>query len=57
MNSAQINHIMREFEKQSSIMEGKEEVMNDAMDDVLGEDGDEEERSVSNNNTIYNAMC
>ena len=31
-----------EFEKQSEIMEMKEEMMNDAIDDAMGEDDDEE---------------
>ena len=35
-----------EFEKQSEIMEMKEEMMNDAIDDAMGEDDDEEERYV-----------
>jgi len=39
----QIQKILQEFEKQSEIMDMKEEMMNDAMDDALGEEGDEEE--------------
>ena len=35
---------MMEFEKQSEIMDMKEEMMNDAIDDAMGEDDDEEER-------------
>lgn len=38
-----IQKIMMEFEKQSEIMDMKEEMMNDAVDDVLGEEDDEEE--------------
>lgn len=37
---------MMEFEKQSEIMDMKEEMMNDAIDDAMGDEGDEEERSV-----------
>lgn len=35
---------MMEFEKQSEIMEMKEEMMNDAIDDAMGDEDDEEER-------------
>lgn len=37
---------MREFEKQSEMMDMKEEMMNDAIDDAMGDEADEEERSV-----------
>ena len=37
MNLPQIQKIMMEFEKQSEIMDMKEEVMNDAIDEVIGE--------------------
>jgi len=43
MNLPQIQRILQEFEKQSEIMGMKDEMMNDAMDDALGEEGDEEE--------------
>ncbi|MGH0191399.1 UNVERIFIED_CONTAM: hypothetical protein FKN15_062902 [Acipenser sinensis] len=36
--------IMMEFEKQSEIMDMKEEMMNDAIDDAMGDEDDEEER-------------
>jgi len=39
----QIQKILQEFEKQSEIMDMKEEMMNDAMDDALGGEDDEEE--------------
>jgi len=39
----QIQQILQEFEKQSEIMDMKEEVMNDAIDDAMGDDLDEEE--------------
>ena len=42
----QIQKIMMEFEKQSEIMDMKEEMMNDAIDDAMGDEDDEEERSV-----------
>ena len=43
MNLPQIQKIMQEFEKQSEIMDMKEEMMNDVMDDAMGDDNDEEE--------------
>ncbi|CAI5441706.1 unnamed protein product [Caenorhabditis angaria] len=43
LNLPQIQKIMMEFEKQSEIMDMKEEIMGDAIDDALGEAGDEEE--------------
>lgn len=43
MNMPQIQKIMMEFEKQSEIMDMKEEMMTDTMDDALGEEDDEEE--------------
>lgn len=39
----QIQKIMMEFERQSEIMEMKEEMMNDAIDDAMGDEDDEEE--------------
>ncbi|KAF0287392.1 Charged multivesicular body protein 2a [Amphibalanus amphitrite] len=39
----EIQKIMMEFEKQSEIMDMKEEMMDDAIDDALGDDEDEEE--------------
>lgn len=33
-----------EFERQSEIMDMKEEMMNDAIDDAMGDEDDEEER-------------
>lgn len=35
-----------EFEKQSEIMDMKEEMMSDAIDDAMGDEDDEEERWV-----------
>lgn len=40
----QIQKIMMEFEKQAEIMDMKEELMNDAIDDAMGDEDDEEER-------------
>jgi charged multivesicular body protein 2A len=40
----QIQRILQEFEKQSEIMDMKEEMMNDAIDDAMEDEGDEEER-------------
>uniref|UniRef100_A0A3Q3VMG0 Charged multivesicular body protein 2A n=1 Tax=Mola mola TaxID=94237 RepID=A0A3Q3VMG0_MOLML len=39
----QIQKIMMEFERQSEIMDMKEELMNDAIDDAMGDEDDEEE--------------
>merc|ERR1712226_1207363 len=43
MKLPQIQKIMMEFEKQSEIMEMKEEMMTDAIDDAMGDEDDEEE--------------
>lgn len=37
---------MQEFEKQSEIMDMKEEMMSDAIDDAMGDEADEEERLI-----------
>lgn len=47
MNLPQIQRILQEFEKQSEIMDMKEEIMNEAMDDAMEDDGDEEETWVT----------
>lgn len=44
MKLPQIQKIMMEFERQSEIMDMKEEMMNDAIDDAMGDEDDEEER-------------
>ena len=43
MNLPEIQKIMMEFEKQSEIMDMKEEMMDDAIDSAMGDDDDEEE--------------
>eukprot|EP00092_Neocalanus_flemingeri_P013195 GFUD01014221.1.p1 GENE.GFUD01014221.1~~GFUD01014221.1.p1 ORF type:complete len:220 (-),score=84.79 GFUD01014221.1:377-1036(-) len=43
MKLPEIQKIMQEFEKQSEIMDMKEEMMSDVIDDALGDEGDEEE--------------
>ncbi|XP_054716414.1 charged multivesicular body protein 2a-like [Uloborus diversus] len=43
LNLPQIQKIMQEFEKQSEIMDMKEEMINDTIDDAMGDDEDEEE--------------
>lgn len=46
MNLPQIQKIMMEFERESSMMDMKEEMMNDSIDDVMeDEEGNEEEES------------
>jgi charged multivesicular body protein 2A len=44
MNLPEIQKIMMEFEKQSEIMDMKEEMMDDAIDNALGDNDDEIER-------------
>lgn len=44
INLAQIQKIMMEFEKESEMMDMKDEMMSDAMDDAM-EEGDEEEET------------
>ncbi|XP_030921364.1 charged multivesicular body protein 2a [Geospiza fortis] len=39
----QIQRILQEFQKQSELMDMKEELMNDAIDDALGDEDDEDE--------------
>jgi len=43
LNLPQIQRILQEFEKQSEMMDMKEEIMNDAIDDAMEDEGDEEE--------------
>uniref|UniRef100_A0A914QQN6 Charged multivesicular body protein 2a n=1 Tax=Panagrolaimus davidi TaxID=227884 RepID=A0A914QQN6_9BILA len=43
LNLPQIQKIMMEFEKQTEIMDMKEEMINDVIDDAMGEADDEEE--------------
>ena len=43
MKLPEIQKIMQEFEKQSEIMDMKEEMMSDVIDDALGDEDDEEE--------------
>lgn len=46
MNLPQIQKIMHEFERQSDMMEMKEEMMSEAIDDVIGDEEDEDESDV-----------
>ncbi|OQR69605.1 charged multivesicular body protein 2a-like [Tropilaelaps mercedesae] len=43
LNLPQIQKIMMDFEKQSMIMDSKEDMINDVMDDAMEDEGDEEE--------------
>ena len=52
MKLPQIQKIMMEFEKQSEIMDMKEEMMNDAIDDAMGDEDDEEERCVTYHSSV-----
>lgn len=44
LNLPHIQKILQEFEKQSEIMDMKEEIMNDAIDTAIDNEDDEEER-------------
>lgn len=58
LNLPQIQRILQEFEKQSEIMDMKEEVMNDAIDDAMEGDDDEEERYFTLNISVQNTdLC
>ncbi|KAG0431578.1 hypothetical protein HPB47_021632 [Ixodes persulcatus] len=57
LNLPQIQKIMQEFEKQSEVMDMKEEMMNDAIDDAMGDDEDEEERRVVFRPTVTKRLC
>ncbi|VDP95837.1 unnamed protein product, partial [Echinostoma caproni] len=48
MKLPQLQKIMMEFEKQSGILESKEEMMSDAIDDALGDDDIDESEQVVN---------
>ena len=43
LNLPQLQRIMMEFEKESEIMDLKEELMSDTIDDVIGEADEDEE--------------
>lgn len=43
LNLPQIQRILQEFEKQSEIMDMKEEMINEHIDDAMEDEGDEEE--------------
>lgn len=43
LNMPQIQKILQEFEKQSEIMDMKEEMINEHIDDAMEDEGDEEE--------------
>jgi len=43
LNLPSIQHIMNDFEKESSMMDMKEEMMSEAVDDVMDEEDEEEE--------------
>merc|ERR1719495_1786628 len=46
MKLPEIQKIMQEFEKQSEIMDMKEEMMNDVIDDAMGDDDEEESDAI-----------
>ncbi|KAG0369015.1 ESCRT-III subunit protein did4 [Gamsiella multidivaricata] len=52
MNLPQIQHIMMEFEKESEIMDMKEEMMSDTIDEAMEEEEDEEEEEAIVNQVL-----
>ncbi|KAF0457893.1 charged multivesicular body protein 2a [Gigaspora margarita] len=52
MNLPAMQKIMMEFEKESEIMDMKEEMMNDVIDDTMAEEEDEEESDVIVNQVL-----
>lgn len=52
LNLPQIQKIMMEFERQSEMMDMKEEMMGDAIDDAMGDVDDEEETEA-----VVNQVC
>ncbi|KAG0002065.1 ESCRT-III subunit protein did4 [Entomortierella chlamydospora] len=52
MNLPQIQKIMMEFEKESEIMDMKEEMMADSIDEAVGEEEDEEEEEAIVNQVL-----
>ena len=52
MNLPQIQHIMMEFEKESEIMDMKEEMMSDTIDEAMEEEDDEEEQDAIVNQVL-----
>ncbi len=57
MNLPEIQKIMMEFEKQSEIMDMKEEMMDDAIDTALGDDDDEIEGYLIGFFYLVNISC
>ena len=56
LNLPQLQKIMMQFERESEIMDLKEETIADTMDDVLGE-GDEEEVSECGDVCVCVLLC
>lgn len=52
MNLPAMEKIMMEFEKESEIMDMKEEMMGDAIDDVMEEEEDDEESDLIVNQVL-----
>lgn len=52
MDMSQMQKIMMEFEKETDMMDMKEEMMNDIVDDVMGEEDDEEESNALVNQVL-----
>ncbi|KAI8839925.1 Snf7-domain-containing protein [Chytridium lagenaria] len=52
VNMPEISKIMMDFEKESEMMDMKEEMMNDAIDDVMEEEADEDEENAIVNQVL-----
>uniref|UniRef100_T1GKR4 Charged multivesicular body protein 2a n=1 Tax=Megaselia scalaris TaxID=36166 RepID=T1GKR4_MEGSC len=53
LNMPQIQKILQDFEKQSEIMDMKEEMINDVIDDAMEDEGDEEETDAVVSQILY----
>ena len=53
----QLQKIMMEFEKETEIMDLKEEMMADTIDDAIGEGDDEEETEAIVGQVLGECMC
>lgn len=57
MNLPQISKILQEFEKESSMMDMKEEMMSDSIDDVMEDDNGENEEEVEGERILEEVLA
>ena len=57
MNLPNLQKIMMQFERESEIMDMKEEAISDTMDDVLGEEDDEEVTVTMTTKIVGSSVC